>query len=239
MLDLYGIYWGGCVERILQLHYKFYENMQSDLEIRETLEREKITVLDGFHKNYKLVSRYYKTVYSNQKARVVLCGINPGRNGAGKTGIPFLDFDSVSQLISNIDRRDKELSAQFIKSIIDELGSEAYYKGVYMTNISWYGFVKNNKNLNYYDLPESLQTIFTDSFIEEMDIVEPKVIVPLSQRVEKTLKQMKKEGKLQYLIASRLPHPYYCSIGKNAIKYKDVYLRRLNDLMKDKSSSLL
>jgi hypothetical protein len=239
MLDLYGIYWGGCVERILQLHYKFFENMQSDLEIRETLEREKITVLDGFYKNFELVSRYYKTVYSNQKARVVLCGINPGRNGAGKTGIPFLDFDSVSHLISNIDRNDKEQSAQFIKSIIDALGSETYYKSVYMTNISWFGFVKNNKNLNYYDLPESLPSIFTDSFIEEMNIVEPKIIVPLSQMVEKTLKQMKKEGKLQYPIASRLPHPYYCSIGQNAKKYKEVYLKKINNLLEDKTNVLL
>jgi hypothetical protein len=227
------------MDRILQLHYKFFENIQSDLEIRELLQSENITVLDGFYKNFELVSRYYKMVYSSEASRIVLCGINPGRNGAGKTGIPFLDFESVSNLVPNINRSDKEQSAQFIKSIIDELGNETYFNAVYMTNLSWFGFVKNNKNLNYYDLPDPLPALFTESFISEMNIVKPKIIVPLSQRVEKTLKQMQKAGKLQYPVSSRLPHPYYCSIGQNAIKYKEVYVKMINELREDKANILL
>ncbi|RLQ93620.1 uracil-DNA glycosylase family protein [Falsibacillus albus] len=226
------------MERILELHYNFFEDMQSDLELRETLEREKITVLNGFYKNFKLVKKYYKHVYSNQSERVVLCGINPGRNGAGKTGIPFLDFDSVSQIISDLDRNDKESSAQFIKSIINEIGTESYYSSIYMTNISWFGFTKEEKNLNYYDLPESLSDRFTDSFIEEMKILKPRTIVPLSREVEKTLKKMREDGRLQFPVADRLPHPYYCSIGKNAVKYKEIYVNRLTDLIGDKKNVL-
>lgn len=168
---------------------------------------------------------------SNQATRVVLCGINPGKNGAGKTGIPFLDFNSVSQLLSGIGQDDRERSAQFILSVIKEIGSETFFRNVYMTNISWFGFTKEGNNSRYYKLPSPLSTTFTDSFIAEMDIVQPKVIVPLSEEVEKTLKQMIRDGRLQYPIVERLPHPYYCSIGKNAIRYKQVYVNKIANLI--------
>lgn len=110
---------------------------------------------------------------------------------------------------------------------------DSFYRNVYMTNISWFGFTKNNNNLNYYDLPSSLTTTFTDSFIEEMDIVQPKVIVPLGKEVEKTLKQMIKSGRLRYPLAERLPHPYYCSIGERPIKYRQIYVKKITSLIEN------
>lgn len=221
----------GCMDKIIQLHVDFYANLKSNPEVGAILERKGITVLDGFNKNIDIVRRYYQTVYSNEANRIVLCGINPGKNGAGKTGIPFLDYKSVSHLFSGIGRYDREQSAQFILSIINEIGSDSFYRSVYMTNISWFGFTKDGKNLNYYDLPAPLPTTFTDSFIEEMDIVKPKVIVPLSKEVEQTLKQMIKSGRLRYPLAERLPHPYYCSIGKRAIKYRQIYVKKITSLI--------
>lgn len=197
----------------------------------ELLEREEINILDGFYENIKLVQRYYQTFYPTQEKRVVLCGINPGRNGAGKTGIPFIDFSGASHLLSGIGQNDREQSAQFILSIINAIESNIFHKNVYMTNISWFGFIKEGRNLNYNRLPSPLPTTFTESFIAEMDIVQPKIIVPLSIEVEKTLKQMKKDKRLNYRLAPRLPHPYYCSIGKRPVKYKEVYLKRITELM--------
>ncbi len=190
-------------------------------EIMEILSKEKITIMDGFKKNIDLVHRYYQTFYKIHGKWVVLCGINPGRNGAGKTGIPFIDYKGASHLLSDVNQDDREQSAQFILSIIDKIGINTFYKNVYMTNISWFGFIKDGNNLNYYDLPSPLSTTFTESFITEMDIV------PLSKEVEKTLKKMIKEGRLSYPIASRLQHPYYCSIGKRAIKYKEIYIKKV------------
>ncbi len=215
------------MDRIVQLHFDFYESIKSNFEVRDILEQEKITVLNGFNKNIELVRRYYQTFYPDQAKRIVLCGINPGRNGAGKTGIPFIDYLSASQLLCGIGQDDWEQSAQFIFSVINEIGSQTFYKNVYMTNISWFGFIKDGNNLNYYDLPLPLPTTFTESFIAEMDIVQPKVIIPLSKEVEQTLKKMTKEGRLSYPMAQRLPHPYYCSIGKRALKYKDVYVKKI------------
>jgi Domain of unknown function (DUF4918) len=222
------------LEKIVQLHFDFYERIISNIEVKDILEREKITVLDGFIKNIELVRRYYRTYYSTHKNRIVLCGINPGRNGAGKTGIPFIDYRGASHLLSNVDQDDREQSAQFIMSIINEIGTQTFYENVYMTNISWFGFIKDGKNLNYYDLPLPLPTIFTNSFIAEMEFVQPKVIVPLSKEVEQTLKKMIKEGRLRYPVAPRLLHPYYCSIGQRAIKYKDVYVKKITSIIEGK-----
>ncbi|MCP8971019.1 hypothetical protein [Ectobacillus ponti] len=78
--------------------------------------------------------------------------------------------------------------------------------------------------MNYYTLPTELQAKFTDSFLKEMDIVQPKVIIPVSKEVEQTLQQMRKCGKLKVPIAARLKHPYHCSIRTNYDDGKRDYL---------------
>ncbi|MDR0139214.1 DUF4918 family protein [Metabacillus idriensis] len=216
------------MEKIIQLHAEFYERVTKDPLISRDLAKENITILDGFYQNVGLVKKYYETMYKLQGERIVLCGINPGRKGAGKTGIPFIDFKGASYILSDFFDNDRESSAQFILTIIKEVGIEKFYKRAYMTNISWFGFMKNGKNLNYYNLPSHLVNIFTESFIDEMEIVKPKMIIPLSVEVEKTLKDLAKSEKLNYLIAPRLHHPYHCSIGKNAEKSKREYLKAIN-----------
>ncbi|MGG4490927.1 uracil-DNA glycosylase family protein [Metabacillus idriensis] len=215
------------MERIVQMHADFYEKITKDPSISMELKKENITILDGFHQNLGLVKKYYETMYKLQDERIVLCGINPGRNGAGKTGIPFIDFRGASHVLSDVFNDDWERSAQFILSIIKEVGIEDFHKRVYMTNLSWFGFKKDGKKLNYYKLPHHLANAFTESFINEMDIVNPKVIIPLSKEVEKTLEHMVRTKKLNYPVAPRLPHPYYCSIGENTGKYKKEYLNAI------------
>ena len=75
----------------------------------------------------------------------VICGINPGRNGAGKTGVPFLDFNSLSQLLPNLKKEDSERSSQFFFEIVEHFGAKKFYETFYVTNISWLGFIKDNK----------------------------------------------------------------------------------------------
>mgnify|MGYP001222854257 CR=1 FL=1 len=171
-----------------------------DEEIVTFLKRESIEILHGFIENTDLVRRFYRTYYQYKSERIVLCRINPGRKGAGKTGIPFLDFKSVSKLLPDIMKKDKENSTQFIWSVINEIGRDIFFKNVYMTNISWFGFTRNGRNYNYHKIRQPIQARFTENFIEEMDIVKPTVIIPLGVEVANTLKRMKKEGKLQYPI---------------------------------------
>ncbi|MCG7344050.1 DUF4918 family protein [Sporosarcina sp. ACRSL] len=212
------------MERILQLHEDFYYRLKREKAVINSLSAEGIEILDGFIEQVDLVHRFYKEKYKNDSKRIVLCGINPGRRGAGKTGIPFIDFKSASDLLTDVNQNDMENSAQFIMSIIEEIGEQEFFDHVYMTNISWYGFTKKDKNLNYYKLPLPLQKVFTASFIEEMDILQPAMIVPVSKEVEKTLKKMVKDGELKFQVADRLPHPYYSSIKTNEASCRKMYM---------------
>lgn len=218
------------MEGIIQLHENFYRQLNSNSETRRALRQEGITVLEGFANNIELVRDYYRNFYVAKTERIVLCGINPGKNGAGKTGIPFIDFKGASQLLSRELKKDQETSAQFIHSIIESFGSRKFHDQVYMTNLSWFGFVKDKKNLNYYDLPPFLIPSFIDSFVMEMNIVQPKIVIPLSKEVEKSLQEMVKNGKLNFPIGERLPHPYWCSIGARAAQYRNIYVERINKL---------
>lgn len=220
---------GNRLDRIIDLHLEFYHSLHNEKKwITESLSSEGISVLTGFVENVKLVREFYQTYYTKQNNnRVVLCGINPGRLGAGKTGVPFLDFHSLSRMLPGIRDNDSELSAKFISTIIEKIGRERFFEHVYLTNISWFGFTKGNKNINYYELDEKLQREFTNGFIKEMEMIDPKVIVPLSKDVKKSLIQLKKEKGLDVEIAQPLSHPYYYSNFKTRVelgieKYNEV-----------------
>lgn len=198
----------------------------------ERLNHQNINILKGFIKNSKLVTDFYKLYYCNNRNRIVLCGINPGKLGAGKTGVPFLDFKSLSKMLPNIKDTDCELSAQFIYSVITHFGNKTFFDNVYLTNISWFGFTKDNNNFNYYNMDQDLQDEFTSGFIEEMEIVQPSVIIPLSEDTEKSLKNMNKRKNLGLKIAKRIAHPYYYS--NFPTRYEDglnKYIETINKFM--------
>lgn len=222
------------MEKIIDLHYDFFREVMNDRMIDAILEKEEVEILEGFIHNIDQVRNFYETVYSKGANRIVLCGINPGKNGAGKTGIPFLDNEAVSKFLPNVKERDWERSARFIMSVINEIGKERFFENVYLTNISWFGFLKERNNYNYYQLPTPLPSIFTKTFIQEMNIVQPLVIIPLSKEVEKTLIQMKKVGVLHYPIGIRLNHPYYCSIKNNELQQRAEYINRIMNFIVDK-----
>lgn len=201
-------------------------------EALRELEKEGIRILSGFTEQQALVRSYYRKFYGEGGSRIVLCGINPGRLGAGKTGIPFIDFYALNHLIpeGGIQHKENtEKSAQFILSIIERFGAKDFHDAVYMTNVSWYGFQRGRKNLNYYELPPHLRQLFTASFLREMEIVQPTVIVPLSQEVERTLRQMVTDGLLDYPIAERLPHPYHCSFPAKIVESSELYCKAIEE----------
>lgn len=167
--------------------------------------------MDGFVSGYELVKEFYQSVYTKSSARLVLCGMNPGRFGAGKTGIPFLDFRSLSKIMPTVNKQDSERSAGFVFDVIERYGKESFFDDVYLTNISWFGFEKEGKNHNYYMLSAEIQEVLLANFVEEMNRVKPIVIVPLSEKVEQSLKYLRQKGLLLYPIGSRLPHPVKCA----------------------------
>jgi len=174
-----------------------------------------IELLDGFLDNWENVKHFYEKYYANGYPKTVLCGINPGKNGAGKTGIPFLDFDSLSKLIDGIEHTDTERSAQFFYDVVQEFGVEKFYRSFYVTNISWMGYMKENKNVNYYQLSDPVKEFIYDAFKHEMSVVGPKTIISLSQEVKKTVNDIFQDSGID--TATTLPHPNYCVFPKKKL----------------------
>lgn len=206
-------------------------NFYNAINSSDELKQQSITVLNEFIENEKLVREFYEKYVNNNidNIKVVMCGINPGRYGAGKTGIPFIDFNSLSELLQNIKRKDSERSAEFFYSIIKNYRAEKFYSNIYVTNICSIGFEKSKKNHNYYELSEAIKEIIYKNFLEKMKIINPNVIIPLSKEVEKTLKYLKSNGELKnVLIDEGLNHPYYCSIKTNWEKQFKNYISKLD-----------
>lgn len=121
---------------------------------------------EGFHLLYPYdvpatraaMEAFYRKYYQDQLPRVYLFGINPGRFGAGITGIPFTDPIRLTGVcgIPHAFEHKPELSSEFIYAVIEAYGGvEAFYRDVYITSLSPLGFTKAGKtgevNVNYYD----------------------------------------------------------------------------------------
>jgi Domain of unknown function (DUF4918) len=103
---------------------------------------------------WKINRQFYEKYYDDNRPRVFIFGINPGRHGAGVTGIPFTDPIRLAEKcgIPNEWKKQAELSSEFVYMVIDEFGGPAAFYGRYhFTALSPLGFVRDGKNLNYYD----------------------------------------------------------------------------------------
>ena len=102
----------------------------------------------------RALTDFYEKYYADQQARTFLFGINPGRFGAGVTGVPFTDPIRLAAEcgIENSFPKKAELSSQFVWAFIGAYGgAEAFCRDFYITSLSPLGFVKEGKNINYYD----------------------------------------------------------------------------------------
>jgi len=102
----------------------------------------------------RIVNEFYNRYYNDNLPRIPLFGINPGRFGAGITGITFTDplrLETVCGITNTFNKR-QELSSVFIYDYISGSGGpEAFFSKFYLTAAYPLGFTRNGKNLNYYD----------------------------------------------------------------------------------------
>lgn len=195
-------------------------------DLAQLLNGSDISVLREFEDNIFIAKRFAKAYCSSQRPATVLCGINPGRLGAGKTGVPFLDFASLSKLLSDIDRRDAERSAQFFFEVVEHFGAKAFYSTFHVTNISSVGFERAGKNANYYDLPEQAIKYVHDAFDKEIKTIQPAAIISLAGQVHATVKQLFSKSPIDISVC--LPHPNYCAFPKRRDRCKARYIEVLS-----------
>ncbi|WP_165080166.1 uracil-DNA glycosylase family protein [Desulfovibrio sp. ZJ746] len=103
---------------------------------------------------------FYRKYYADHRERHIILGINPGRFGAGLTGVPFTDpkrLASACGIHIAACAPAHEPSSVFVYEVIDAMGGpEAFYRDWYINSICPLGFVRvdargRKKNYNYYD----------------------------------------------------------------------------------------
>ena len=108
------------------------------------------------------IGLFYNKYYNDNRTRSLIFGINPGRFGAGTTGINFTAPKQLKEYckIEHAFKNQTELSAEFVyEMIIAYGGCEKFYGDFIVSAVSPLGFVKNGKNVNYYDDKELLNAV--------------------------------------------------------------------------------
>ena len=146
------------------------------------------------------VTSFYRKFYNDREPRTLMLGINPGRFGAGVTGISFTDpirLEGICGIPNSLEKR-PELSSDFVYRVIEAYGGVKKFYGRYLLSaVSPLGFTRDGKNINYYD----------DRKLES-------IISPFARECISRLAAMGIESRRCYSIGE----------GKNA-----AFLKRLND----------
>ncbi len=102
----------------------------------------------------EVVTQFFKKFYKDNQPRRLMLGINPGRFGAGTTGINFTGPRQLKEFcgIHYPFKNHSELSAEFIYEVIERYGGvKEFYRHWFIGAVSPLGFIKDGKNINYYD----------------------------------------------------------------------------------------
>ncbi|GAA4315111.1 uracil-DNA glycosylase family protein [Compostibacter hankyongensis] len=121
----------------------------------------------------QIMETFYRKYFSDNRPRRIILGINPGRFGAGLTGIPFTDPKRLQSEcgIGYEGKITHEPSSVFVYEVINAYGgAEAFYRDLFINSPCPLGFTSvdaagREKNYNYYDSRELLGA--TEGFIIE------------------------------------------------------------------------
>lgn len=200
---------------------------------------------DGENKVVDRVTRaFYSQFYSDNNPRTVLMGINPGRLGAGSTGIPFTDTKRLESQcgIPVPEFHTHEPSSVFVYEVIEAYGGpEKFYADFYFTSVSPIGFVIEKEsgkkvNFNYYDRKdvEVAVTPFIHQCMDEQLNWGLNKSNVLCLGSGKNLKYLQRENDKKKWFENVIPieHPRYVMQykAKSKIKYIDKYIQILNEI---------
>ena len=118
----------------------------------------------------EITRQFYIRFYPDDRQRLFLFGINPGRYGGGVTGIPFTDPWALREKcgIEVGLTGQRELSADFIYRMIDRYGGvETFWRDCYIGAVFPFALIRGGKNINYYD-DRQLQTELTPAIVDSL-----------------------------------------------------------------------
>ncbi|WP_133272581.1 uracil-DNA glycosylase family protein [Hymenobacter radiodurans] len=102
-----------------------------------------------------LLTQFASRYYADNRPRVALLGINPGRLGNGRTGVAFTDPVALTACeISNALPQQREPSSQFVHEVIAALGGPAaFFDHFFLGSLYPLVLLREGRNYNYYDSP--------------------------------------------------------------------------------------
>ena len=182
-----------------------------------------IRVMNPFRENPEIVpiaEAFYRKFYNDTRPRRLILGINPGRLGAGATGIPFTDTKRLAEVcgLEAPGFHTHEPSSVFVYNLIAAFGGpEAFYGSFYINSVCPLGFLKQGAggrwvNYNYYDdsaLFEAVKPFILENLQKQIALgVDTRCCFSLGKKNARFLEDLNREGNFFGKIVA-LDHPRY------------------------------
>lgn len=189
----------------------------------------------------EVIQKFYHKYYNDTDKRKFIIGINPSRNGAGVTGVPFTDTKRL-ELVCGIpihSAHTHEISSVFVYDMIEAFrGVEDFYSQFYINSPFPLAIVKKSKdgnflNANYYDdkkLFEAVKGFMIDSLQKHISLgLDTSEVFVLGKKNAEFLTKLNKEKNL-FDKMTVLEHPRYIQQYKSKEKqlYIDKYILALS-----------
>lgn len=204
---------------------------------------ENIRILNPFQESAEALTistAFYQKYYTDHQPRKFIIGINPGRFGAGVTGVPFTDTKRLNEVcgipVGHITTH--EPSSVFVYNVVEQYGGPAkFYADFYINSVCPLGFIRLNEknnwvNCNYYDFKELyrlVENFMVQSLKQQLDFgLQTDTAYVMGKKNEQYLQHLNRRHKFFNRII-QIPHPRYIVQYKSKLMtaYVDEYLRAL------------
>ena len=189
----------------------------------------------------EVMTAFYRKYYSDNRERRFLIGINPGRHGAGVTGIPFTDTKRLESAcgITMHSAHTHEVSSLFVYDMIAAYGgASAFYSDCYINSPFPLAIIRQTTggkwvNANYYDdhaLFEAVKGFMIDSLKQHVMLgLDTTEVLVLGKKNADFINRLNSEVTL-FEKLTVLEHPRFIQQYKSKEKqrYIDKYLRALH-----------
>ncbi|MDL2265517.1 SMUG2 DNA glycosylase family protein [Parabacteroides sp. OttesenSCG-928-G07] len=189
----------------------------------------------------KVMEQFYRKYYTDSRQRKFIIGINPGRHGAGITGIPFTDTKHLENVcgIRMQSAQTHEISSVFVYDMIAQYGgTELFYQDFFIKSPFPLAIVREKEvgkwiNANYYDdtsLLRMTEEFMITSLKKQITIgIDCSEVFVLGKKNATYISEMNKKANLFGRITV-LEHPRYIQQYKSKDKqfYIDKYILTLN-----------
>ncbi len=188
-----------------------------------------------------VMQQFYHKYYNDFSQRKFMIGINPSRNGAGVTGVPFTDTKRLESVcgIKMLSAHTHEISSVFMYDMIEAYGgATSFYQDFYINSPFPLAIIHRTKgdkwlNANYYDDPklfEMVKDFMISSLNKHISLgLDTSEVFILGKKNADFIKKINQTEKL-FGKLTILEHPRFIQQYKSREKqlYIDKYLLALN-----------